>query len=392
MEIAVAGMEHVAHAQSVRGDDLVHSVQNVRQARPRDDAIQHHVGGRDAAVGTERRLAALPQQLALGLVGGGANLARTRIPTCGDDALGLGVQTGSDAVDLDQQGRRRIAWIAAAERVLHRLDGELVDHFHGRRHQAARNDRRHRRGGLIDLVEHREHGLDGSRLAEVPHDDLGCDAEGAFGADEHAGQVVAQRLARATAQPHDLAVGHDDLEAQNVIDRHAVLQRVRPTGVVGDVSPDGAGLLAGGIRRVVEALGTDRPRQVEIDQPGLDHRDLVVVVHLEHAIHPHQRQDDAALGGQTAAGETGAGAAGHERQSLAAGEADDRRHLLGRRGEHDKVRQRAEEREAIRLVHQELVGLREHAARTHDALELTAERGLAIGGESGHGDARSIPC
>jgi len=25
-------------------------------------------------------------------------------------------------------------------------------------------------------------------------------------------------------------------------------------------------------------------------------------------------------------------------------------------------------------------------------LELTAERGLAIGGESGHGDARSIPC
>ena len=35
------------------------------------------------------------------------------------------------------------------------------------------------------------------RLPEDPHDDLGGDAEGALGADEEAGQVVALRVARA---------------------------------------------------------------------------------------------------------------------------------------------------------------------------------------------------
>ena len=173
-------------------------------------------------------------------------------------------------------------------------------------------------------VEDGQHRLDGLRLLEDAHDDLGGDAEGALGADEEADQVVALRVARLAAEPHDLAVGQHHLEAEHVVGRHAVLQRVRAAGVVGDVAADGAGLLARGVGRVVEALRPHRPREVQVDQPRLDHGDLVVVVDLEHAVHPHQRDHEAALGGQAAAGEPGAGAARDEGHALAVGELDER--------------------------------------------------------------------
>ena len=190
-------------------------------------------------------------------------------------------------------------------------------------------------GGLVDRVEDGEHRLHGLRLLENAHDDLGGDAEGALGADEEAGHVVALRLAGATAQPHDLAVGQDHLEAEHVVHRHPVLEGVRAAGVVRDIAADGAGLLARGIGRVVEALGSHRPREVEVDQARLDHGDLVVVVHLEHAVHPHQRDHEAALGGETSSREPRARAAGHEGQRFPVGELHDRprpaRRTRGRR-------------------------------------------------------------
>src|SRR5438093_162575 len=39
MQVAVAGVEHVADAQAVRRDDLVHAPDHVRQPRARDDAV-----------------------------------------------------------------------------------------------------------------------------------------------------------------------------------------------------------------------------------------------------------------------------------------------------------------------------------------------------------------
>src|SRR5215467_54014 len=85
MEVAVAGVEHVADAETRGGDDLVHSAEDVRQLRARDDAVHHHVGGRHAAVRPEGRLASLPQQLTLGLGARRAHLARARLAARGDD-------------------------------------------------------------------------------------------------------------------------------------------------------------------------------------------------------------------------------------------------------------------------------------------------------------------
>ena len=53
--------------------------------------------------------------------------------------------------------------------------------------------------------------------------------------------------------------------------------------------------------------------------------------------------------------------------------------------EHDEVRERAEHREAVGLVDEQLLGVGEHASAPDDGLELLAERGLAGGIEGDHG-------
>src|SRR5207253_126164 len=65
--------------------------------------------------------------------------------------------------------------------------------------------------------------------------------------------------------------------------------------------------------------------------------------------------------------------------------------VLGAGGEHDEVGQRAEEREPVRLVDDELVGLRQHPARPDDGLELAAQRGFTVGGQGHHGCPEYTP-
>src|SRR5262249_29424400 len=70
MQVTVTRVEDVAHAKAVRRRDLVHPRQHLWEPRAWDDAVHDHVGGRDAAIGAERALAPLPQELALRLVAG----------------------------------------------------------------------------------------------------------------------------------------------------------------------------------------------------------------------------------------------------------------------------------------------------------------------------------
>ena len=69
MEVAVARVEHVQHPQTTRRGDLVDSTEHLDESRARHHGVVQVVVGGDARDGAERRLAALPQQLPLGLVG-----------------------------------------------------------------------------------------------------------------------------------------------------------------------------------------------------------------------------------------------------------------------------------------------------------------------------------
>ena len=112
---------------------------------------------------------------------------------------------------------------------------------------------------------------------------------------------------------------------------------------------------------------------MEVHQPRLDHGELVLVVDLEDPRHAGDRDDDAALARQAPAGEAGPRPAGDERQALRVGEPDAGGDLGGGAREDDGVGGGAEDREPVRLVDQQLVGLREHAVGADDRLERRAQ-------------------
>src|SRR6185436_8435212 len=103
VEVAVAGVEDVGHLHVVLGRELIDAVEHLGQLRARDDAVLDEVVRADAAHRRERRLAGLPEELALGLVArdphvvGAALLAMAAAPPKAGPALALG------AVSLEER-------------------------------------------------------------------------------------------------------------------------------------------------------------------------------------------------------------------------------------------------------------------------------------------------
>ena len=70
----------------------------------------------------------------------------------------------------------------------------------------ARDDVADRLAGFVGGVECGQQRSDRLRALDDAQDHLGDHAERSFGADEHAGQIVAGRVQRGAAQLHQLAV------------------------------------------------------------------------------------------------------------------------------------------------------------------------------------------
>ena len=133
--------------------------------------------------------------------------------------------------------------------------------------------------GVRETREQRPHRL---RRAQKAQRQLRRDPERPLGADERAEQVRALVPDR---ELDELAVRQDDLGREHVVDREAVLEAVRAARVLGDVAADRADLLRRRIRRVVEAVGRDRARDVEVRDAGLDDDLAALDVDLEDAVH-----------------------------------------------------------------------------------------------------------
>lgn len=137
-------------------------------------------------------------------------------------------------------------------------------------------------------------------------DRLDDDAEAALGADEEPGQVVPRDAlggtAAGTEQP---PVGEHHLQAEYVLGGHSVLHAAQAARRGADVPADGAGLPAGGVRRVVEPLFGDGPGQHGVDDARFDDRDPVDGADLQDPVHLHEGQHDAAVTGVGRAGEPG---------------------------------------------------------------------------------------
>ena len=110
------------------------------------------------------------------------------------------------------------------------------------------------------------------RIARQADPDLRDDGQRPFAADERADQIEPGGIFGRPAELHDRAIGQHGLDAEHVIDRHAVLERVRPAGVRGHVAADRAGPLARRIGSVVIAGPLERVGQPDVDHARLARR------------------------------------------------------------------------------------------------------------------------
>jgi hypothetical protein len=208
-------------------------------------------------------------------------------------------------------------------------DHQLVHHLQGGRDHAGGDDGGHRPAAGIDGVVDGEEGLDALGQAGDLRHDLGADAEGAFAAHEHAGEVVAQRIGGSSAQLHHLAVGLDHGHAQDVVGGDPVLEAVGAAGILGHVAAQGRGLLAGGIGQELIAHGRQGVAQLQVEQARLHPGPQAGAVHFQDPVHADHLDHQAALEGDGAAGEVGAPAPGHEGASVPVADFHHPGHFLG---------------------------------------------------------------
>ncbi len=350
MQVAVAGMEDVAHRQAVFRGQRLDAAQHLGQGAARDGAVHAVVVGRQPPHRGKGILAPGPEFLPLGLVAGQADLGGTGGRQQAADALDVGGHVGLHPVQLAEQDGGGIHRVAGVDEVLGGSQGQVVHHLQPTGDDAGGDDVGHRRPGALDVGEAGHHHPSTGRLGQQLDGHLHHDAEQALGTGEQRQQVEAGAVQGGAAQGQAFALQGDDLHRQHVVHGQAVFQAVHATGVLGHVAADGAGDLRRGIGGVVEVVGRRGLGDGQVAHPGLDPGTAALGVHVEDAIEARHHQQHALLQWQGAAGEPGAGTARHQGYVQLMAEAQGRLHLLYRFRQHHQQRRGAIGREAIALI------------------------------------------
>src|SRR5581483_12088490 len=137
VDVAVAGVEDVPDPEGVALADRRDRPHDVRDPRPRHDAVLRAVVRRQAPDGAEGALPALPEERALRLVARATDLARAMPQADVGDRARMLVEAGRGPVDLDDQDRARVDREAGPERRLDRLEDEAIHHLESRRHDSG---------------------------------------------------------------------------------------------------------------------------------------------------------------------------------------------------------------------------------------------------------------
>ncbi len=170
-------------------------------------------------------------------------------------------------------------------------------------------------------------------LAQDPQRRLGHDAKLPFRAADEAEQVQPAGIEMRAADLGHGAVHQDQRDAEQVVRGHAVFQAMRPARIHRDIARDGAGKLRRRIGGVEEILLLDRAGHGQVRAPGLDPDVAVLVVGLDHLVHPRDAQDHAIRRRQRAAGKRRARPARHDRHAHVMADLQHGRDLFGRTGQ-----------------------------------------------------------
>src|SRR5579885_1216896 len=112
MQVAIAGVEDVAHAQSIAGADLAHAPQDVGQAGARHNPILHVKLRANASHSPESIFASSPKSLAFLFIGGNAQRAGVMFLADAHNLLDLLTHALLQTLGFHQQHSRGIQRIA----------------------------------------------------------------------------------------------------------------------------------------------------------------------------------------------------------------------------------------------------------------------------------------
>ena len=284
MEIAVARMKHIAHLDTVSCADAGDDVEYFGKSGARYNGVLHDERGRDATHGPERFLASLPQSHAL-LVGcGNAHLACCMLVATTADGFHIVFESGFQPVNFAQQNRCGVNRIACrVDGCFDGADGGVIHHLERGRNDAGCDDAGDRTRRVVQTVEVGKECSHRLRQRHEPHPHIGRDTEATFRADKKSQQVVSLSVTIRIAETPNVPVGQYDVECNDMIECDAVLEAVRPTGVLRDIAADGTHRLTGRIGRVVQSQRGDGAREPCVHDTGLNMRDAIGPVDFHDA-------------------------------------------------------------------------------------------------------------
>jgi len=170
--------------------------------------------------------------------------------------------------------------------------GDHVDVLEDEWADAAGDDLRHRRHHVVEHAERRHHRAVVLGAGIELERGLGDERERALGADDQLRQVVAGRRLDEPAPGADhVAVGQRGFEAEHLMAGHAVLHRAHAARVGGDVAAEAGAVLAR-VHRVDEPVRSRDLVELAQGDTRLHDGDVVLLVDLEDAVHPLERDDD----------------------------------------------------------------------------------------------------
>ena len=217
---------------------------------------------------------------------------------------------------------------------------------------------------------------------QKPQLNRGDHAERTLGADEQALEVVAgDILCGPAADVHELAWSEHDLDTGDPGAGDAVLERVRPAGVGGDVAADLRLLGRAGVGAEEQPVLAREALHVACAHAGLGEHPPQRRLQLADAAQPLERADDATLRRDRASHKPGAAAARHDRYVVLVAPGDHSSDLLRAPRQCDRVGVPLDAPTVGAVV---VVGRPdgrlEHVLRADDAAELADDRGGIAGG------------
>src|SRR5579884_61581 len=101
-----------------------------------------------------------------------------------------------------------------------------------------------------------------------------------------------------------------------MIRRDPIQEGVGAAGILADISANRTGLLAGGIRDILQTVRGNRLAEVQIHHAWLDHGSQILQIHLTNMVHLREDHEDATLERNRAAAEARSSATGSTRHLL----------------------------------------------------------------------------